>query len=138
MKSIKHHIVNNPLNYSKLFIVLGFCCALFASLTSGKNLEGFPWDYSYYHLNAISFFLYISSLYLTALTGTPQWSNKWKTFLLIVLLSSATTIGDELAGTGNVTGLHDLIRFASVLIIVIIRRYKLIKKWRTRLKHLLL
>ena len=75
--------------------------------------------------------LYISSLYLTALTGTPQWSNKWKTFLLIVLLSSATTIGDELAGTGNVTGLHDLIRFASVLIIVIIRRYKLIKKWRT-------
>lgn len=123
-----HYIKNNSTTFSKILLVIGFLCALTASLTSGEGMEGFPWDYSYYHLYMICISCYLSSLYLTTLKDTPKWSKEWRTFLLIVVLSSFTTIGDEIAGTGTEVGLHDLYRFAGVLVIVVMQRYKLIAK----------
>ncbi len=123
-----HYIKNNSTTFSKILLVIGFLCALTASLTSGEEMEGFPWDFSYYHLYMACISCYLSSLFLMTLKDTPKWSKGWRTFLLIVVLASFTTVGDEIAGTGTEVGLHDFIRFASVLIIVAIKRYKLIAK----------
>lgn len=124
--NINHYVINNAVGFSKVSMLAGFVCALTASLISQEL-----WKDAYYHFNSLSFFFYILSIYLIAIKSTPAWSDRWKTFALIALLSALTTIGDELAGTATQIGLHDLIRFASVLIIVAIRRYKLIIKWRT-------
>lgn len=131
-----HYIKNNSTAFSKILLVIGFSCALTASLTSGEGMEGIPWDYSYYHLYMICITCYLSSLFLMTVSNTPKWSKKWRTILLTIVLASLTTIGDEIAGTGTEVGLHDLCRFAGVLVIVAIQRYKLIAKCKNYLKGL--
>ena len=84
----------------------------------------------------VSFFktCYLCSLFLMTINHTPKWSKEWRTFLLVIVLASLTTIGDEIAGTGTEVGLHDLYRFAGVLIITALHRYKLIAKCKKYLK----
>jgi len=136
MFTIKHYIKNNSTTFSKIFVVLGFISCVTSSLTSGKNMEGIPWEYSYYHLNTIAFSFYLTAFYLLTITNTPEWSRGWKTFVLFVVLASLTTIGDEIAGTGTEVGLHDLCRFSGVLFIVVMQRYKILKKCMIYLKRL--
>ena len=88
MTSIKHHVINNPLIYSRMLLVLGFICALIATLTSGTGLEGVPWDYSYYHLISAAFTLYLAAFSLITFTGTPKWSRRWHNFTILVFLSA--------------------------------------------------
>jgi hypothetical protein len=135
MTAFQHYIQLNSTTFSKIFVVLGFVCALTASLTSDKSMEGIPWNYSYYHLNAIAFSFYLIAFYLLTISNTPKWSKRWRAFVLFVVLCSLTTIGDEIAGTATQLGLHDLIRLLAVLVIFVMQRYKILKKCMKFLKR---
>ena len=127
MRSIIHHILNNHISYSysKTLLVIGFVCAMIASLTSSEDMEGIPWDYSYYHFNAISFLAYLTAFYLIIRNGTPKWSIKWQNFTLFVVLCALSTIGDELALNGPDVTTQDFSRiFVTVLIFAFFRQKK--------------
>lgn len=131
MFGIRQFIINNSLIFSKGLLVTGFISALTASLTSGTNLEGFPWDYSYYHLNAIAFSAYLTAFYLIILNGTPNWSKGWQNFTLLVVLSSFSTIGDEIAGNGREVDWQDASRITTTVLIYACLSKKSNQKWMT-------
>jgi len=98
---------------------------MIASLTSSEDMEGIPWDYSYYHFNAISFLAYLTAFYLIIRKGTPKWSIKWQNFTLFVVLCALSTIGDELALNGPDVTTQDFSRiFVTVLIFAFFRQKK--------------
>lgn len=103
---------------------MGFLSAISASVTGG--MVGFPWDYSYYHLNHLAFVFYLSSHHLRISNSCDKWSESWINTSLFVLLCAITTLGDELSGTAKHAGMHDLLRISSVTSVVAIRKYKLI------------
>ena len=130
MKGLNVHIKNNRSLYMKFSFILAFVCSVVAALTG--HFEGFPWDYSFYHLSQSSRFLYTLSFCLVILYGTPKLSSKWKKFVLLVVVLEFTGIGDEIANTATVLGLHDLFRaLSSVITVLIIGQIKKGRTWRT-------
>jgi len=98
---------------SKILLVMGFVCAISSSLLSQELL----WDNSYYHLMEASFCLYLSSLYICVKCGV-KYSDKWIKVPLFVLLSSISTICDELFYDATKVELNDLIRLVSIFAFV--------------------
>lgn len=131
IRHLKYSINNNPSLYVKTAMVLGYISALTASLTSDADMSTVPWKESYYHLNTFAVFCFLGSFYLIAVKGTPAWSNKWRNFFLFVFISSLTTIGDEIAGTGYEVGWSDLIRVSTTILIYIFikKRKKIGRTW---------
>ena len=128
MKSIKLHIFKNLNAYSKLFLVVGFFCAIASSLSTPNKL----WEGCYYHLFEISFFFYLLAFYLKTLRKLIEYNTIWKTITLIILLCSLSTLIDELFYSAKLVEWNDLIRFIFILGFVWVKNYgrQLWKEWK--------
>jgi hypothetical protein len=112
--------------FIKLSLLLGFVSAMFGSLIAQKYL----WENAYYHLMESGFIFYLLSFYLLSKKDSQEFSKLWKTITLIILLSSVSTLIDELIYDATKVEFNDFIRIVSIIYISFKINYK-ITLWKT-------
>ena len=110
----------------KTCLISGYLSAMIGGLFSQKYL----WDEAYYHLMELGFVLYLLSFYLLSRQDSKKFTTLWQTIILIILLSSISTLVDELFYNALVVELNDFIRFFLIVLI----SFKIKYKWKISLK----
>lgn len=82
---------------------------------SSNVLEQFLWDYSFYHLNSLSFLFYLLSVYTTTYKGFKH-NYKTKTLIVFSLFCSASNSIDEFFYDATTLEFNDLIRITTIII----------------------
>lgn len=105
------HIESRSTFYTKLFLAVGFACALMSN-----TLYDVLWEFSHYHLKELAFCFYLGSIVVAQNCKNIPWSKGWKVFLTVVFLSSLSTLFDEVFGDPLLFQLNDLFTLISIII----------------------
>lgn len=104
----------------KLSLLLGFVSAMFGSLIAQQYL----WNNAYYHLMELGFIFYLFSFYLLSKQDTKGFSKLWDTITLIILLSSVSTLVDEVFYDATKVEFNDIIRITTITFVSFKIKYK--------------
>lgn len=113
-------MIINRLLLIKITLVAGFVSAIMGSLIAQQYL----WKDSYYHLMELGFIFYLFSFYLLSKKDTKGFSKLWDTITLIILLSSVSTLVDEIFYDATKVEFNDIIRITTITFISFKIKYK--------------
>ena len=101
----------------KISIILGLITQ-FINCTIYEKL----WEGAFYHLNSLSFLLFIFSLYLT-------YKDKWKYLSIIILYSALHQFSEELFFDATKIQVSEYISFTILLTLLLLRKHGKFRKF---------